>query len=126
MFDALDLMRGKAAFTFTGSHYKALPGAQNDEHADFDYEYVDPTEWHFQKLFGNLINNDGATTTIRSNDDLDWRVGEYAELQDGKLYRVNNVMKDYQTGSREVYRFLKDAPQVDFVLRLVEVDNAWQ
>lgn len=125
MFDALDLMRGKAAFTFTGSHYKTLPGAPDDDHADFDYEYVDPTEWHYQKLFGNMLNNDGATTTIRSNDDLGWKIGQYVELQDEKLYKVENVMKDYQTGSREVFRFLKDAPQIDYVVRLLEVDDGW-
>ena len=125
MFDLLDILKGKPNLTFTGTHYKTQPEMPDDEHYDFDYEFVDPAEWRFQKLFSNLINNDKATVTIKTNDG-DYKIGEFVALQDGGLYKIMNVLKDYQSGSREVYRFLKDAPQVDYILRLVEVSNAWQ
>lgn len=126
MFDTLDLLRGRVNYVFTGSHYSTQPNTPDDEHADFDYEYVDPTEWHYQKLFGNILNNDGATTTIKTNDDMSWRVDQYVALQDNKLYKVVSVMKDYQSANREAFRFLKDAPQIDFIVRLIEIDDPWE
>lgn len=125
MFDALDLLHGRVNYVFTGSHYPTQPNTPDDEHADFDYEYVDPTEWHYQKLFGNILNNDGATTTIKTNDDMSRKVDQYVALQDNKLYKVVSVMKDYQSANREVFRFLKDAPQIDFVVRLIEEHDGW-
>ncbi len=129
MFDLLDLLHGKVNYTFTGVHYSRRPDTPDQEGGGiFDYEYVDPTEWHYQKLFGNLINNDGATTTIKTNDDLDIKVSQkqYVILQDEKLYRIISVMKDYQSESKQTFRFLKEAPEIDYIIRLVEVDNPWE
>lgn len=125
MFDLLDLLLGRYEYVFTGTHFSGRPASKDSEGAVFDYEMVDPTEWHYQKLFGNILNNDGATTTIRSNDDMGWKIGHYVALQDDRLYKIVNALKDYQSANKEVFRFLKDAPQIDFVVRLVEVDNPW-
>lgn len=125
MFDLLDLLQGRVDKVFAGSWYPRRPNAPDAEHADFDYEMVDPTEWHYQKLLGNIINNDGASVTIKTNDDMDWEVDNFVALQDGRYYSVISCQKDYQSASREVFRFLKDAPQTEFVLRLVEVQDPW-
>lgn len=126
MFDLLDLLHGKVNYTFTGVHYSRRPDTPDQEGGGiFDYEYVDPTEWHYQKLLGNLINSDGATATIKTNDDMQWKPGEFIVLQDDKLYTIVSVMKDYQSESKQTFRFLKEAPEIDYVVRLVEVENSW-
>ena len=126
MFDLLDLLQGKTDKVFTGTWYPKRPNNVYDEHADFDYEMVDPTERHYQTLLGNVINNDGATLTIKTNDDMGWKVGQFAALQDGNFYNVLSCSIDYQSASREAFRFLKDAVGVEFVLRLLQVDNPWK
>lgn len=125
MYDFLDLEKDSTAYPFTGTHFSERPTSKDSEGAYFDYEMVDPTEWHYQKLFGNILNNDGATTTIRSNDDMGWKIGQYVALQDDGLYKVVSALKDYQSANKEVFRLLKDAPQIDFVIRLIEADNPW-
>lgn len=125
MFDLLDVLQGRYNYVFTGTHFSARPTDIDAEGAYFDYESVDPTEWHYQKLFGNLLNNDGSTTTIKSNDDMAWAVGQYVALQDDKLFKISSVLKDYRAANKETFRFLKNVPQTDYVIRLVEVDNPW-
>lgn len=125
MFDLLDVMRGRAQMTFTGSYYKRLPEEPENGAQLFDYEPVDPTEWRYRKLFGNLINSDGATCSIKTNDDLGGRTEEYMVLQDDKLYKILSVTKDYRSASAETFRYLKDVPQTEYVYRLIEVDNPW-
>ena len=126
MFDLLDILHGRQKFVFTGSYYSILPNALEDEHALFDYEHIDPAEWHYQKLLGNVINSDGATTTIKSNDDMNWKIDKYVVLQDMKLYKIVNIMKEYTSSNKEVFRFLKDAPEINYVIRLQEMDNPWE
>ena len=125
MYDLLDMLHGKANYIMTGCYFPHMPYSPEDEHSMFDYEHVYVTEWHYQKLFGNLINTDGATATIRTNDDLGAKIGQFISLQDEKLYKISSVMKDYQSTNKEAFRFLKDVPQIDYIIRLVEIDNPW-
>ena len=125
MYDLLDMLQPHPSYTMTGSFYPERPTAPEDGAAYFDYEPVDVTQWRYQKLLGNLLNTDGASTTIRTNDDMGWKVDNYVVLQDNRVYRVESVSKDYQSASKQVFRFLKDAPQTDYVLRLLEQDNPW-
>ena len=86
---------------------------------------VDPTEKSFRTIAGNIINSEGVTAVIRVSDDIDFAIGGYVHLQDGKLYTINSAMKDYSTAPKEAFRYFRTSPQVSWVLRVMQVQAPW-
>jgi hypothetical protein len=121
--DLLDLQTGKYFKTFTGSYYERYPETQNDAGVPFDYEFVDTTEWHYQKLLTNLVVNGVATATIKTNNPQRYRDNAFVVLQDGRMYVIIQVIQDTHSANKEAYRVLTDVAGIDYVLRLSEVDN---
>lgn len=125
MFDMLSALHPRGGVTFSGSYYPRRPNAPDDEHETFEYEMVDPTEKSFRTIVGNIINSEGVTAVIRVSDDIDFAIGGYVYLQDGKLYTINSAMKDYSTAPKEVFRYFRTSPQVSWVLRAMQVQAPW-
>ncbi len=125
MFDMLSALHPRGGVTFSGSYYPRRPNAPDDEHETFEYEMVDPTEKSFRTIAGNIINSEGVTVVIRVSDDIDFAIGGYVYLQDGKLYTINSAMKDYSTAPKEVFRYFRTSPQVSWVLRAMQVQAPW-
>jgi len=126
MFDYLDLISGKFDQTLTGAYYPRLPNAPDDERVQFNYEPVDVKSWAYKKLFGNVENSEGAVYAIKTTEDLRFKIGQYIITQGGTMWKIVQTSKDVLSGKREAYRYLKDVPQIDYVLRLVEVENPWE
>lgn len=124
MIDLLDIFAGKYFKIFSGTYYEKYPTSPEDVGVPFDYEIVDPTEWHYQKLLQNVVVKDGATATIKSNDPLPFLANSFVVLQDGRMYLILETVQDSQSASREAFRFLADVAGVDYVLRLQEYSNA--
>lgn len=132
--DLLDILQGRAAQTNPGTYYEKLPEAlpfftnAADLYKDaagtpIDYEYVDPTEYHYKSLLGNMIDKDGATTTIKTRDALEYRVGGYIVLADGGLYAIISVTRDTSAASKQAMRFSSIPLDTEYVIRLVQVEN---
>ena len=125
MFDMISALHPRGGVTFSGSYYPRRPNAPDDDHETFEYEMVDPTEKSFRTIAGNIINSEGVTVVIRVSDDIDFAIGGYVYLQDGKLYTINSAMKDYSTAPKEVFRYFRTSPQVSWVLRAMQVQAPW-
>lgn len=134
MLDLLDILQGRAAQTNPGEYYERLPEdiayptSEIDLYNDvagvaIDYEHVDPTEYHYRSLLGNLIDKDGATATIKTRDSLDYKVGGYIVLSDGGLYAIVSVTRDVSSAAKQAMRFNAVPLDTEFVLRLVQVEN---
>lgn len=134
MLDLLDILQGRATQTNPGEYYERLPEAITfpTTEADLyneavsvaiDYEHVDPTEYHYRSLLGNLIDKDGATTTIKTRDNLDYKVGGYIVFSDGGLYAIISVTRDVSSASKQAMRFNAVPLDTEFVIRLVQVEN---
>lgn len=134
IMDLLDFLYGKADKTFTGRYYERLP--ENISFAtsvedlynmdcgdDFDYEIINPNERHYKNLLGNLIESDSATLTIKSNEDLGYRIGAHILTQDNLLCMITSITDDLSAASKEAARVLPIPPATEWVIRLIEVDN---
>lgn len=133
--DYLDLMQGKFYQLETGKYYKKLPTARVPEKTirqdpdtvgiPFDYETLDPTEWHYKQLLQNIIDAQGATVTIKTKSALEWRNNGYIVAMSGTLYRIISVTEDVRAASAEARALFAVPVGTDYVIRLVEVDNPW-
>lgn len=124
--DLLDIFAGKWDKVFTGNYYKELPNAPDDNAITFEYEAIDPTEWHYQRLFSNVVTTKSSSCAIKTNTPLSYQVGSYVVLQNGKLYEIISVQEDYQSVEKQAFRYLQRVAGVDYVIRLVELPNAWE
>ena len=133
--DYLDLMQGKFYQLETGKYYKRLPKATTPGSGEmqdpdtvgipFDYETLDPTEWHYKQLLQNIIDAQGATVTIKTKSALEWRNNGYIVAMSGNLYRIISVTEDVRAATPEARALFAMPVGTDFVIRLIEVDNPW-
>ena len=123
--DLLDILNGHAEEVFSGTYFSKLPQSDKTDEAGilFDYEHVDPTSWSYRRMFGNMVN-DAATTAIKSCDPIDWKVGGYMRLQDGRTYTIEALQRDYTT--RQAFRYLDKVAGTDTVMRLTEVEDPFK
>lgn len=132
--DILDIYHGRFYQTYSGRYFRRLPESitflrsvedlyKVEDGEDFDYEFVDPTAWNYKKLFGNLLENDYANATIKTQDAIDWRVTSYVVLEDGRLYTISSVTEDTMAAEREAARLMPIPVGTEYILRLVEVEN---
>ncbi len=125
MFDLLTILTGKAEKTFTGTFYEAKPKPTqlNNYGIAFDYEIVDNYDKAFNTVIGNLSNSEYKGITIKTNDPLEWRINSFVALQEGGLYAIEGMRQDNGRASKEAFRMFTEVAGVEYVLRLIEVDN---
>lgn len=124
MIDLLTIFDGRYFQTETGTYYEEFPQTPDTVGVPFDYEHINPQEKRYQMLFGNVSNNEGIITAIKTKDPLKWNIDTgYIALQDGTFYSIESVMKDYQSANKEAFRLLADVAGVEYVIRLVSQSN---
>lgn len=135
MLDILDILMGRFSQTNPGTYYDKIPEAMlytstvqelydaTGVGVPMDYEIVDPTEWHYKSLLGNIMDGDGATATIKTCDQLDYKVGGNIITSDGKMYVISSVTRDTRAVPKEAMRIFPIPIGTEFVLRLTEMDN---
>ena len=136
--DFLDICRGRYYQTHTGRYFESLPHNTKttnntdllyeiDETAarDVDYEYVDPTEWHYKQLLSNLTESEMASATIKTSEPLRCKPRSYFLLDNGRLCQMLSVTEDTQAAQREAARLLPVPVGTEYVIRLIEVENPW-
>jgi hypothetical protein len=123
--DILDVLIPHRDEVFSGTYYAQLPNTPSATSATFDYNTVDPTEWHYQALFSQVMVAQSTSAAIKTKADLKWRVGGYIVTQDGRFYEIISVQQDYAAASKQAFRYLSVVSGVDFVIRLSEKENPW-
>ena len=124
--DFLDITMTKDKQTLTGKYYKKYPNFPNDFCEVFNYEYVDTSSKSFQRIFGNVTENNATITTIKTKNSIDFKVESFILLQNNKFYQILEVGEDYQSVNREVYRYVNKVSGIEKTLRLTEIDNPYQ
>lgn len=126
IFDFLDMENPRDDQYLEANYYERLPKTPGDGPVLFSYEYLDPLSREYAKFMGEL-RNDNALTAIRTNEDLNWRVGSYVCTQDDQFWQIEAILKYIQSEeNREALRIVKQAADTDFVLRLRIKDNPWE
>ncbi len=139
--DFLDICIGKYFQTHTGRYFKCLPNntyidpdndsdklyeVENTNAIYVDYEYVDPTEWHYKNLLGNLTETSAANATIKTKEPITFSPRSYFLLDDGRLCQVTSVTQDTSAAQREAARLFPVPLGTEYVLRLTQVENPWE
>ena len=135
--DFLDICNGRYNQTHTGRYFKQLPhnayvpdgegiyDIDATTAVDVDYEYVDPTSWHYKTLLSNLIETEAANATIKTREPIKYSAKSYFLLDNGRLCRILSVTEDTASAQREAARLLPIPVGTEYVIRLVEVENPW-
>ena len=127
--DLLDILEGRYNQTFAGRYYSKLPTPKTNVSqpgpAYFDYSHVDPTEYHYTQLLGNLLLTDAANCTIKTKSPIDFAINKHVALQDGKLYLVCSITVDNARSAKEAARLRIFPVGTEKVLRLKEVEDPW-
>lgn len=123
--DLLDFLNIRDKEVCTGTYYDMHPETPQDDGKLFSYEIASSRDVSYYNLITNL-NTEQATQMITTNDLQGFRVKGYCALQDGGLWQIMNyVRKPAKSEDSEVLRILKHTSSVEYVIRLVQVDNAW-
>ena len=122
--DILDLITPKQRFTATANYYAEPINGPDVGAQSFNYEYVNPFSNTYRRLFGN-IQGAASEVTIRTNDQLPFEINGMVSTQDGKMFKIIQVEKDFQSANKQVIRVLGTPVSVEYVLRLVGIDNPW-
>ena len=124
MIDLLTIFEGRYFQTETGTYYPEYPESPEVAGMPFDYEHINPQEKRYQMLFANVSNNNAIVTAIKTKEPLQWDIDKgFIALQDGTFYSIESVSKDYQSASKEAFRYLADVAGVEYALRLVSQAN---
>lgn len=124
--DALDILNPRERFTAEGTYWNERPdSAEQGGGKKFNFEYVDVYSRTYRRLFGNMQSYEAGEVAIRTNDDLNYKTEGYFMSQDGTLFRIIQVAKDYQAASKQALRLLGTPLGTEFVIRAVNVDNPW-
>lgn len=116
----------KAKFPFTGSYYRETFDHPDTGRKRFRYKFENPYSRAYKMLFANVQDFTGGNTAIRTNAQADYKAGETVVLQDGKAYAIADAAKDYNTAPQEAFRLGNANAGIEYVLRLVEIDNPWE
>lgn len=125
MIDFLTILQGNYMNTLLGTYYPT----QQDPGAPFDYEIIDGKTVDFETA-QNLSVSQFGTTTIKSNDPF-WhdimRLNQkgYVALQTGGLYEITQIREDTGKTSKQAFRTQTIPLGIEYVIRLVEVDNPY-
>ncbi len=125
MIDFLTILQGRYMNTLLGTYYPT----QQDVGVPFDYEIIDAKTVDFDTI-QNLSVSQFGTTAIKSNDPF-WHDVEkqkqkgYVALQTGGLFEITQIREDMGKVSKQAFRTQTIPLGVEYVLRLVEVDNPY-
>jgi hypothetical protein len=92
---------------------------------DVDYEYVDPTEWHYKTLLSNLTETEAASATIKTTEPLKYNPRAFFLLDNGRLCQMLSVTEDTAAAQREAARLMPVPIGTEYVIRLLEIENPW-
>ena len=123
--DMLSLLQPHQEQVFTGTYYEQLPSTPSVVSVTFDYNTVDPTSWHYQALFSQVVVSQSTSAAIKTKERIKWRVGGYIATQDGRFYEIIAVQEDFSSAPRQAFRLFSDAAGTEYVIRLSEKDNPW-
>ena len=127
--DFIDICMGRYQQTYTGRYLKKLPtplfNPENEQEPaiPFDYEYVDATTRTYKQLISNMTETDGITAVIKTREHLDFKIGAFVSLMDGKLCAITGISDDRTNANIEAARFLNLPFGVEYILRLTEYEN---
>lgn len=125
IFDSMDLMNPKSRFTASGSYYEECFDSPDEGAQAFNYEYVDPLSRTYRRLYGNIQAFQAGECAIRTGDQLKFKVNGIVITQDGQCFKIIQAAKDYQAAPKQVLRLFGTPVSVQYVLRMVTVDNPW-
>ena len=121
----LNFMTPKDDGFMTGYYYERRPVSPDDGRQKFRYSRLDPYSRVFDTTIGRL-RIDRETYSLKTHQNLNWKVKGYISAQNGKFFQIVEVLEDEQVrGSEEVLRLFKRAPETEYTIRLVRVDNPW-
>lgn len=122
--DILDIMNPKPKFTATANYYAEFMDGPDVGAKQFNYEYENPYSNTYRRLFANIQGSAGEVA-IRTDDQLNYKIGGVVITQDGKAFKILQSEKDYQAGNKQVFRLLGSPVSVEYVIRLIEIENPW-
>lgn len=115
----------------TGYYYERRPDPTNDKDTEngnrqtFRYSRLDPYSHVFDTVLGQM-RLDRTTYSLKTRTGLPYKIKGYISTQDGRFWQIVEVLANTQPkGTEEVLRLFKRAPETEYTLRLVEVDNPW-
>ena len=123
---------GRYHQTYTGRYFKSIPEPLSltpdsseiqDPAIPFDYEYVDATTRTYKQLISNITESDGITAVIKTREHLDFKIGAFVSLMDGKLCAITAISDDRTNANIEAARFLNLPFGAEYILRLTEYEN---
>ncbi len=121
----LDFLTPKDDEYMTGYYYERRPKSPDDGRMKFRYSRLDPYSRVFDTALGQM-RLDRETYSLKTRTSLPWKVKGYISAQNGKFFQIAEVLKnDQPRGSEEVLRLFKSAPETEYTIRLVCMDNPW-
>lgn len=109
----------------TGYYYERRPKSPDDGRMKFRYSRLDPYSRVFDTALGQM-RLDRETYSLKTRTSLPWKVKGYISAQNGKFFQIAEVLEnDQPRGSEEVLRLFRRAPETEYTIRLVCVDNPW-
>lgn len=125
----IDILVGRANETYTGArYYSKLPSSDLSvlvTPESFSYEYVNPTEYRYSRILGNVITTDGADTTVKTRAPISFAPNGYVTLKDGNLYLISSVTVDTSDTPKQAARILLIPRGTAKILRLIKTADPW-
>ena len=107
----------------TGSYYEKYPKLPRDKGVRFGYDIVDESDREYAKLVDN-IKGERVVMTIKTDDNIDFKITGYITTQDGLFWQITGVIKRVKhENTKEALRFLKTTIQTSYLIRLINAEN---
>ena len=123
--DFLDIAQGRYYTTYTGKYFENSPFFSDKNNAPmiFDYEYIERDTKTYKHVIQNLTETESSDLTIKTRDQLGYKVGAHVSLEDGRMFTILQVGTDRKTSRVEAARLFSTPLDTEYILQLVEVDN---
>lgn len=126
MFDFIDMLSIHDHDFLEGNYYPKKPKSPKDHSILFGYEMVDENAVSYAKILNNL-RADQATCTIRTHEDIGWKIKGYVVTQDDLCWQIVDFRKILMPESnKEALRVVKQSSQTEYIIRLIAVENPWE